>query len=136
MNSIKCKSCGLTNFPSDVECRRCGNLFLDPAKSKREKKPRSFSLSSLLLLALLCGVAYYIYSGTQDSIEQVNANEAKRVASQPAERPVAPGLSRTEYDRQKAGTYGDAVKKSPGLNAHQQRVDQTEKAVQELSNSR
>ena len=136
MNSIKCKSCGLTNFPSDIECRRCGNALLVPAKSKREKGPRSFSLSSLLLLALVGGVAYYFYTGTQGSIEQINANEAKRVASQPAERPMTPGLSRTEYDRRKANTYGDAVKNSPGLNAHQQRVNQTEKAVQELSNSR
>ena len=89
-----------------------------------------------LMIALAAGVVYYFYSGVQNSVEQINASEAKRVASQPAERPGTPGLSRSEYDRQKAGTYGDAVKNSPGLNVHQQRVNQTEKAVQEISNSR
>ncbi len=136
MSSIKCKKCGLANFSSETDCRRCGYVFASSAKSTREKSPRSFSLSSLLLPVLLAGGAYYFYSGTQDSIEQINADEAKRVASQPAERPATPGLSRTEYDRQKAGTYGEAVKNSPGLNAHQQRVNQTEKAVKEISNSR
>src|SRR5688500_1732596 len=132
MNSIKCKNCGLKNFTADVECRRCGLSFVRPTEKRRDQSPRGFSLMTPLMIALAAGVFYYFYSGVQNSVEEVNANEAKRVASQPAARPGTQGLSRTEYDRQKAGTYGDAVKNSPGLNAHQQRVNQTERAVQEI----
>lgn len=124
------------NFTTEPECRRCGFSFARSDDKKRDGSPRSFSLVTPLMIALAAGVVYYFYTGVQSSVEEVNTNEAKRSASQPAERPGTPGLSRAEYDRQKAGTYGDAVKNSPGLNAHQQRVNQTEKAVQEISNSR
>lgn len=134
MNSIKCKNCGLKNFSSDEECRRCGFSFLTPAKSKREKTPRSFSLWSVVMVALAGGLAYYVFVGTEKSVEHINANDAKRVASQPGERPVAPGLSRSEYDRQKSMTYGQAVKNSSSLSAHQQHIDQTEKTMQQISN--
>ena len=87
------------------------------------------------MIALVCGVVYYFYSGVQQSIEEVNMNEAKRVGSQPIERP-APGLSRTQYDQQRAGHYGTAVANSQSLNAHQQRVSETEKALQQMSNTR
>ncbi|MEO8041013.1 MAG: hypothetical protein ABI646_00260, partial [Acidobacteriota bacterium] len=69
MNSIKCKNCGLNNFSSEAECRRCGFSFSKPAKPRREKKPRSFSLSTLLIVALLGGLAYYVFVGTENSIE-------------------------------------------------------------------
>ena len=92
-------------------------------------------LIGVLMVALLGGVVYYVFVGTEKSMEQINANDAKRVASQPAERPVAPGLSRSEYDRQKSMTYGQAVKDSSSLSAHQQHIDQTEKTMQQISNS-
>ena len=101
MNSIKCKNCGLTNFPNDPECRRCRYSFLKAAKTKDKKIRGGFSIWTLLMLALFGGLAYYFYSGTQSAMKQVNANEAKRAASEPEERPLAPGLSRTEYDRKK-----------------------------------
>jgi hypothetical protein len=135
MNSIKCKNCGLSNFSTDVECRRCGNSFLKTAKTKKENTPNRFSLSSLLMIAVVLGLVYYFYSGAQDSIEKVNANDAKRVAAQPQERPVTPGLSRTQYDQQKAGTYGNAVKNSSSLAAHQQHVDESKKMMQQISNN-
>lgn len=134
MNSIKCKNCGLSNFSSDVECRRCGFSFTKPGKTKGEKSPGGFSLWSLLLLALLGGVAYYVYTGTQTSVKEVNANESKRVASQPSERPAAAGLSRTEYDRQKSQTYGEAVRGSQSLADHNKHIQQTEKTMQQISN--
>jgi hypothetical protein len=135
MNSIKCKNCGLKNFASEAECRRCGYSFLAPSKTKKEKTPRRFGISTLLMVGLLGGLAYYAFVGTEKSMEQINANDAKRVASQPAERPAVPGLSRSEYDRQKTMTYTQAVKNSASLSAHQQHVDQTEKAMQQISNS-
>jgi hypothetical protein len=136
MKSIKCKNCGLSNFPNDVECRRCGFSFLKAAKATKQKSPRSFSFSTLLIIAVVAGIAYYIYDGTQQSIDKVNANEAKRAASPPAERPMAPGLSRSEYDRQKSQTYGDAVRGSQSLSDHNKHVQQTEKAMQQISNGK
>jgi hypothetical protein len=134
MNSIKCKNCGLKNFSSEPECRRCGYSFLKSAKAKTEKSPRSFSLWSVVMVGLVGSLAYYVYSGTQKSVEEINANDAKRVASQPAERPITPGLSRSEYDRQKTQTYAEAVKNSSSLSAHQQHINQTEKTMQQISN--
>ena len=134
MNSIKCKNCGLSNFISEAECRRCGNSFLKSTKAKAEKTPSRFSLSSLLFLALLAGLAYFVYSGTQDSVNQVNADEARRIASQPAEQPLG-GSSRSEYERKKTGTYGDAVKGSSSLSAHQKHIDETQKTMQQISNN-
>ena len=135
MKSIKCKNCGLTNFSSEIECRRCGHSFVQSAKTKKEKAPSRFGPSTLVMVALLGGLVYYFYSGTQTSIEKVNADEAKRAASQPAERPVTPGLSRSQYDQQKAGTYGDAVKNSSSLNAHQQHINESQKVMQQISNN-
>ena len=135
MNSIQCKNCGLKNFATDVECRRCGYSFVVEQKKKAQRPPRRFSVWSLLMIAFVLGLGYYFYNGVQGTTEEINANEAKRVGSQPAERPAAPGLSRTKYDQQRAGHYGDAVKNSPALNAHEQRVRDTEKAVQQVSNS-
>ena len=135
MNSVKCQSCGLTNFSSEIECRRCGFQFGGSKKSKTERSPRSFSFSTLLLVAGAAGLAYYFFGGVSKSVDEVNAEEARRVASQPVERPATPGLSRTQYDLQRSGHYGDAVKNSPSLNAHQKRVEETEKAVQQISNS-
>jgi ribosomal protein L40E len=135
MNSIKCKNCGLSNFPSDPECRRCGLSFIEP-KKRKERRPSRFSVFSLVPVLCVLGVAYYFYSGVQGTMEEVNANDTKRVASQPAERPATPGLSRTKYDQQRSGHYGDKVKDSPNLKAHEQRTKDTEKAIQQISNSR
>ncbi len=88
------------------------------------------------MLALLAGVVYYFYAGTQASVDKVNANDAKRAASQPAERPVAPGLSRSEYDKRKTQTYADAVRGSQSLNDHNKHIQQTEKAMQQISNGK
>ncbi len=134
MNSIQCKNCGLKNFSTEAECRRCGYSFLKPTKTKSGDRPKRFSLGSLLIVAVLAGLAYYIYSGTQSSVQQINANDAKRVASQPAAQRAEPGLSRSEYDRQRSMTYGEAVKNSSSLAAHQQHINETEKAMQQISN--
>ena len=134
MNSIKCKNCGLSNFPTDVECRRCGFSFLKTQKPKKEKTPSSFSILTLLPVLFVGAVAYYFYAGTAESVDKVNANEAKRVASQPDERPLLPGASRTEYDRQKTQSYADAVRGSKSLADHNKRVQESEKAMQQISN--
>ena len=135
MNSTKCRSCGLTNFSSETECRRCGFQFEGP-KSKaraREKTPRSFSFTSLLMIVGVGAVAYYFYGGTEKSLEEVNAKDAKRVASQPANQGT--GLSRTKYDQQRASNFAATVRNSQSLNEHQKRVQETERTVQQLANT-
>lgn len=135
MNSIKCKNCGLSNFPDDVECRRCGFSFLRSTK-KKERSPSPVSVWTLLMLAILGGLAYYVINGTQESIDQVTADQMKQATTRPAERPIAPGLSRSEYDRQKTQTYSDAVRNSQSIADHNKHIQQTEKVMQQISNGK
>jgi hypothetical protein len=135
MNSIKCNSCGLKNFSSDVECRRCGHSFIVEQKKKAQRPPRRFSMWSLLMIVFVLGLVYYFYNGVQGTMEEINTNEAPRVRSQPKESPSTPGLSRSENDRRRSGHYGDAVKDSQSIKAHEQRSKDTEKAIQQISNS-
>jgi hypothetical protein len=86
------------------------------------------------MIAGFLGIVYYFYTGIERSMEEVDSIEAQRTAAQPAARP-SPGLSRSQAEQQRAGSYADAVKNSPSLNAHQKRVEDTEKAVQQISNS-
>lgn len=87
------------------------------------------------MIALVLGVVYYFYSGVEGTMEEIDTNEKKRVQSQQKQPQPAPGLSRTEQDRQRSGHYGDAVKNSPSLGAHNQHIKETEKAMQQVSNS-
>lgn len=134
MNSIKCKTCGLSNFVNEAECRRCGYSFVAAQKPKFDKSPRSFSMVSVLMIAIAAGVVCYFYAGLQKAMDEVNASDAKRPASQPASQPAA-GLSRTQADRQRATHIGSAVANSSSLNAHQKHIDETQKAMQQVSNS-
>ncbi len=135
MNSIRCKNCGLKNFPLDTECKRCGYSFVAYPRRKG-KKPRRFSVWSLLMIAMVLGVVYYFYDGVQRSMQELDENEMRRVASQQKLRTSDTGLSRSQSDQRRSGTYGDAVRNSSSLDAHQQRVNQTEKALQQVSNSK
>ena len=85
------------------------------------------------MIAIVAGIAYYLYTSVMGSVDEVNANEVKRVASQPVD--PAAGLSRTKADQQRAGHYGNAVSNSPSLNAHQKHIDETQKAMQQVTNS-
>ena len=135
MNSIRCKNCGLKNFPLDPECKRCGYSFV-AYRRKRGKKPRRFSVWSLLMITIVLGLVYYFYDGVRQSMAEIEANEAKRIATQTKTRSADAGLSRSQSDQRRAGSFGDAVKNSSSLDAHQQRVNQTEKALQQVSNSK
>jgi hypothetical protein len=88
------------------------------------------------MVTIVGALAYYLFTGTEESIKKVAADDVKRVGSQPAERPLAPGLSRSEYDRQKSQTYGDAVRGSQGLAEHNKHIQQTEKAMQQVTNGK
>lgn len=108
--------------------------FSKPQKPRKEKTPSSFSILKLVPVLVVGAVAYYFYAGTAESIDKVNANDAKRVASEPAERPLLPGASRTEYDRRKSQSYAEAVRGSKSLADHNKRVQESDKAMQQISN--
>lgn len=117
-----------------MECRRCANPLFTTAKQSG-KAPSRFSFLSILILAAVAGGIYYFFVGMQESVSEVNANDANRVASQPAPQPTQPGLSRTEYDRQRAGNVGDAIRNNPSLEEHKKRTEETQKLIQQASNS-
>ena len=135
MNSIKCNNCGLTNFADVFDCRRCGqSLFASQPKPKRVgKKPRPFSVWSLLMIAIVVGIVYYFYNGVQTSMQELEIEEQKRLASQPKNQPT--GLSRSQAEQQRTGTYGNLVSNSQSLKDHQNRVDETQKVMNQVSNS-
>ena len=85
MNSLKCVNCGLSNFSTALECRRCGKLLYRPTdRIASQKPPRRNSLISLLIFTALAAGGYYIYIGVKASVDQVSSSDTKRVAAQPA----------------------------------------------------
>lgn len=131
MNSLKCINCGLTNFPDVFDCRRCGeSLFSGRQQKARTQTPRWLSVWSLLMIALVLGVVYYFYQGVQREMDEIDANEAQRIATQPKQQP---GFPRSQSDRQRAGQVGDAVKNSAALNTAQRHNLENEAAMQQVS---
>src|SRR5687768_219578 len=135
MNSIKCRSCSLSNFATDAECRRCGRpLHFQQVKGSGSGSPRRYSIVSLLILAVIVVGIYYMFSGVKDSVGQVGANDANRVAVE-AERQRAVGLSRAEEDRQRAQRVGNFVNISPALAEHNKKTEERQKMIEQASNS-
>jgi ribosomal protein L37E len=132
MSSTKCKSCGLPNFPHEDACRRCGTLLYH-YKKKRSPRPRRFSFGSLLIIVCVGGFAYYSYYGLQKSADDVYAGEVNRVAQQKNDKTA--GLSRNEYENQRKQTFSSAIKNSNGLAAHDQHIQETQKAMEAVSNA-
>src|SRR2546423_1441353 len=127
MSSIKCKYCGLTNFADAMQCKRCGNHLASDPKGKHQKSPRRFSLMSLLVYAGVAVLVYYMMGGFEQTMSQVNANEANRVASQ--QKDPDAGLSRTQSDQKRSGTYGAAVQNSNSFSENQKHNDDIQKAM-------
>lgn len=135
MNSLKCVNCGLSNFSTDLECRRCGKLLYRPTdRIVSNKPPRRNGLISILIFVALAGLGYYIYTGMKASVDHVSSKDTKRVAAQPASPPDA-GLSRAEADREKSQRVANFVGASSGLNAHSNRTQQTQQTIDQLTNS-
>ena len=133
MRSAKCPNCGLANYSTDVECRRCGKLLYRPTdRVVTDKPPRRNALITLLIFVALGAGGSYIYSEMQASVSKVGANEAKRVAAQPAQQP---GSSRAVQDRERSQRVANAVGASNSLAAHEQRVRETENMMNNLTNS-
>lgn len=135
MNSIKCRSCSLSNFPDDVECRRCGTPLFETNVSKpaKQSSPRSFSIFPWLFVAIAIGFGYYFFYGVQDNVDKVNSSEAKRLAEQKKD-PTA-GLSRTQIEKHRTGAYSNAMVNNPSFQAQRKHDDETQKVMQAVSNS-
>ena len=135
MNSTKCKSCSLSNFATDAECRRCGRpLHFQEVKGHRSGSPRGFSIVSLLIFAAIAVGVYYMFSGVKDSVAQADADEANRVAVE-AERQRAVRLSRGEEDKQRAQRVANAVNISPALAEHKKQTEERQKMIEQATNS-
>ncbi len=125
MSSVRCKHCGLSNFPHEDECTRCGNWLSKP--KKHDKPPRRFSFFSLIAFAVVGVIVYYAFSDFQKSMDQINKNEAERIATEAKDNPNR--LSKSEYERQRAAQFGSAVKNSNNLSEAQKHNNETQKAL-------
>jgi len=128
MGSIKCKSCGLTNFVDAEFCTRCRLPFNNWTNTKIEKHQPRISLVSLLAFAVVAVIVYYMIGGFEKSMNDINAAETNRAASQP--RQPDAGLSRTEYDQKRAAQYGSAVQNSNSLAEAQKHNAEINKMMQ------
>lgn len=133
MNSIRCKSCGLSNFATDSNCRRCSlPLYFQDGSSGLA--PRRFSVVSIIIFAVIAGGGYYVFTGMQSSVTKVGENEANRVATE-AERRQAAGLSRAEEDRQRSQRVANAVNISPALAEHKKKTEERQKMIEQATNA-
>lgn len=133
MNSIKCRNCGLNNFSTESECRRCKQTFIQAAGRSNTGSKRGIPIYPLIFLAIVGGAGYYFYSGVDQNVQQINANEANRLAEQ--KNDPTTGLSRTQYDKHRSGQYGNAIKSNPSFEAQRKQAEETQKAMQAVSNS-
>jgi hypothetical protein len=124
MNSIKCKYCELPNFADAMACKRCGNRL----HMYKDKRPRRYSVLSLLTFAGLAVLAYYMFGGFESSMNEINAIEANRIAANGKDS--AAGMNRSESDRQRAGQYGGAVRNSNSLAVAQKHNAELQKTMQ------
>jgi len=124
MSSIRCKYCGLANFTDALVCKRCGNQLRRPDK---KKPPVRFSIYSLLTFAVVGVIVYYAIGGFENSMDKVNADEKHQQDLRRAENPN--NLSRTDYDRQRANTFGGAVRNSNSLAEAQRHNAELQKAI-------
>jgi len=116
MNSIRCKQCGLSNFPDASSCKRCGSS-LWKAKPNSSQNRHVFSILSLLIFAIVAAIVYYAVGGFERSMDGINAEEANRSAANAKDNPN--GLSRSEYDRQRASQFSTAIRNSNNLSEAQ-----------------
>jgi hypothetical protein len=131
MNKIKCTKCGLVNLTEDYDCRRCGHdmgtRFMVSSQRigpREAAKSSSQWLYTLLFLALIGGVAYYLFSGVEKSYEDVKKIEQTRPGAN------AVPQTRSQFQEQQKQNYTTAIKNSGGLAESQKRTEETQKLMQ------
>jgi hypothetical protein len=116
----------LVNFSDAAVCKRCGNQLRRPDKPKR---PVRFSFYSLLAFAVVAVLVYYAIGGFENSMNKVASDEANQQALQQKDNPN--NLSRSQYERQRAGQYGGAVRNSNSMAETQRHNEELQKAMQQ-----
>jgi hypothetical protein len=86
-----------------------------------------------LIVAFAGGFAYYAYYGMQKSADDVYAGEMKRIEQQKQDKTA--GLTRSEIQKQRTGTFATAIKESNSFSAHNERLAETQKAMQAAANA-
>lgn len=134
MNSIKCKSCGLSNFSSEEACRRCGNGLHNTSASKSASPSSARSYLPIVLVLGVLAAGYYFYSSSDKAITSAETP----VAKQPTVKTPEPlqGQTRMEHDRQRAANVGDAIRQNPGLEAQKKQQEETQRIMQQVANSK
>ena len=84
------------------------------------------------MIAIVVGIVYYFYNGVQTSMKELEIEDQKRLATQSKSQPA--GLSRSQAEQQRTGTYGNLVSNSQSLKQHQKHIDETQKAMNQVSN--
>jgi hypothetical protein len=130
---MKCRNCGLSNFDSAAECRRCGTAFSREQTNRVGKRPPRFSVASLIVYAVVALGGYYLYAGIYRSVVEVDANDAYRVGSQPPQKAGQQGLTRSESDRQRANGVGQAIKQNPAIQSQEHHNEEMQQAIRDAS---
>ncbi len=135
MKGIKCSSCGLTNFGSELFCRRCGSgigqftATRSKKRNPREEAKQSSWLYTILIIVLIAGGAYYLYGGFLKSFEEVQSPVPVQTKT-PAPNPQPALTSRTESDKQRTVPFKNAIQNSQGLSEADRRLAETQKLMQ------
>ncbi|HKP69152.1 MAG TPA: hypothetical protein VJV05_07705 [Pyrinomonadaceae bacterium] len=86
------------------------------------------------MIAGAVGIVYYFYHGVQVSMQELEQQDQQRQAAQSKARPN--NFSRSQAEKQRAGSYASAVSNSQSIKDHQKHIDETEKAMNQVSNSK
>jgi len=134
MNKEKCTKCGLTNLPTDLACRRCGNpvgdnfMHSSPRLGPRQAARKGSWLSTLVLIALLGGAAWYLFSGVEKSYDSVKTAEQSRPGAQ-FNKPADTLGTRSQFEQQQKQNFKTAIQNSKGLAESQRHTQEVQKLV-------
>ena len=96
----------------------------------REAAKSSSWLYTLLFLALIGGIAYYLFSGVERSYTDVKTIESNRFGGQP----MNGARTRSEFEERQKQNYVTAIKNSQGLAESQKHTEETQKLMQSIEN--
>ena len=106
MTKKKCLQCGLINFSTDMECRRCGSFLRSPIAAHSAGEQKKFTLSSglsaLIVFLLIAVGVWYWSSGTnsnQPVLKAENLPEPK-ITPAPTPAPASPLGNIDPHDEQ------------------------------------
>jgi len=143
MKGVQCGQCGLSNFRSQIFCKRCGfrigEYMLSSSKSKgavhavpkgpRQAAKQSSWIYTMLFIAVIGGAAYYLYSGFLSSFDEVNQKDPSQTNGL-TPRPQPTLTSRSDSDQKRLQPFKNAIHNSQGLAESEKRLAETRKLMQ------